>query len=229
VTRLGQSFVPEDDMVLQPMDVLQVSGPASSLQEFARAAGHRTKVLEQTDMLSLAVGIALGTILGSIPIGLPGSKGFVLGMAGGPMVVALLLSHVGRVGRIIGHFPPATRLFLVRLGLSLLLAGAAVHAGASLVTVFTERGPVLVLMSVVGSLVPILAGLLASDVWLRQNLLETLLIVSGGVNATPAYEIVSRKADSGIALALFTTGYATAMILTVVVTQVFIAALGAWS
>jgi putative transport protein len=229
VTRLGRPFVPDDDLVLQPNDVLQVAGPMACLQEFARAAGHRTKALQQTDMLSLAAGIALGTILGTIPIGLPGSKGFVLGMAGGPMVVALLLSHFGRVGRVIGHFPPATQLFLVRLGLSLLLAGASVHAGAALVAVFSEQGPVLLLMSVVISLVAVLAGLVASYVWLRQNLLETLLAVSGGVNATPAYELLSRKADSDIALALFTTAYATAMIVTVVVTQVLIATLGAWS
>jgi putative transport protein len=229
VTRLGQSFVPGDDLVLQALDVLRVAGPSAALQEFAQAAGHRAKVLEQTDMLSLAVGIALGTILGTIPIGLPGARGFVLGMAGGPMVVALLLSHFGRVGGILGHFPPATRLFLVRLGLSLLLAGASVHAGASLVAVFSEQGPILLVMSVVVSLVAVLAGLAASYFWLRQNLLETLLIVSGGVNATPAYEILSRQADSDSALVLFTTGYATAMIVTVVATQVLIAILGAWS
>jgi putative transport protein len=226
VTRLGQPFVPDDDLVLQPMDVLQVTGPGANLQEFARAAGHRTKALQQTDLLSLAVGIALGVILGTVPIGLPGGKGFVLGMAGGPMVVALLLSHFGRVGRIIGHFPPATQLFLVRLGLALLLAGASVHAGAALVTVFSERGPVLLVMSVTVSLVAILAGLLASYGGLRQDLLEALTLVSGGVNATPAYEILSRKADSDIVLALFTTAYATAMILTVLVTQVLIAILG---
>jgi putative transport protein len=144
------------------------------------------------------------------------------------MVVALLLSHFGRVGRVIGHFPPATQLFLVRLGLSLLLAGAAVHAGAALVAVFSEQGPVLLLMSVVVSLAALAAGLLASSAWLRQDLLETLLVVSGGVNATPAYELLSRKADSDVALALFTTGYATAMIVTVVATQVLIAALGTW-
>jgi putative transport protein len=227
VTRLGRPFVPDESLVLQPMDVLQVAGPAANLQEFARAAGHRVKVLQQTDMLSLAIGIALGVILGTIPLGLPGSKGFVLGMAGGPMVVALLLSHFGRIGRIIGHFPPATQLFLVRLGLSLLLAGASVNAGASLVTVFSEQGPTLLLMSVVVSLVALLAGLLAGQLWLGPNLLEMLAVVSGGVNATPAYELLSRKADSEIVLALFTTGYATAMILTVVVTQVLIAILGA--
>jgi putative transport protein len=229
VSRLGHTLGADDGLVLQPLDVLQVDGPAACLQEFARAAGHRTRALQQTDMLSLATGIALGVILGTVPLGLPGSKGFVLGMAGGPMVVALLLSHFGRVGGIIGHFPPATQLFLVRLGLSLLLAGASVRAGSSLVAVFSQQGPILLLMSVVVSVVAILAGLLASHYWLRHNVLEMLMLLSGGVNATPAYTLVARKADSDIALALFTASYATAMILTVVVTQVVIAILGAWS
>src|SRR5262249_13815447 len=60
INRVGQSFVPNDDLILQPMDVLQVSGPSANLKEFAKAAGHRSKALQQTDLLSLATGIALG-------------------------------------------------------------------------------------------------------------------------------------------------------------------------
>jgi putative transport protein len=225
INRLGNTFVPRDDVVLQPMDVLQVAGPSANLKAFAHEAGHRARVLHQTDLLSLATGIALGVILGMIPIGLPGSKGFVLGMAGGPMLVALVLSHFGRVGRIIGHFPPATQQFLVRLGLALLLAGASVKAGGALVPVFSQHGAVLVAMSLTIALASLGVGLLVAYGLLGRNLLESLAAIAGGTNATPAYERLAARADSDIVLAIFTTGYAISMILMVLATQLLIVVL----
>jgi putative transport protein len=227
LSRLGQALVPTDDLLLQRMDVLQVSGPKANVEAFAAAAGNRPKVLQETDMLSLAVGIALGVIIGMIPIGLPGSKGFALGMAGGPMLVALLLSHFGRVGGIIGHFPPATQLFLVRLGLSLLLAGASVKAGAALVAVFSQQGPILIAMAVLINAVALATGLFVSRYTLRRHLLECLAAISGGTNATPAYEVLASQADSRVVLPVFTSSYAITMILMVLTTQAVIAILQA--
>jgi putative transport protein len=227
LSRLGQDMVPSDDMVVQRMDVLQVSGPKANLEAFAAAAGNRQKALQETDMLSLSVGLVLGVIVGMIPIGLPGGKGFVLGMAGGPMLVALLLSHFGRVGGIIGHFPPATQLFLVRLGLSLLLAGASVKAGAALVAVFSQQGPIILAMGVAVNAAALTAGLLVSRYVLRRHLLESLAAISGGTNATPAYEVLASQADSRIVLPVFTSSYAISMILMVLTTQVVIAVLQA--
>ncbi len=222
LSRLGQTLVPTDDLVLQRMDVLQVSGPRANVEAFAAAAGNRPKALQETDMLSLAVGIALGVIIGMIPIGLPGGQGFVLGMAGGPMLVALLLSHFGRVGGIIGHFPPATQLFLVRLGLSLLLAGASVKAGAALVAVFSQQGPMLIAMAVTVNAVALAVGLFVSRSVLRRDLLESLAAISGGTNATPAYEVLASPVDSRVVLPVFTSSYAISMILMVLTTQAVI-------
>ena len=137
-------------------------------------------------------------------------------------MVALVVSHFSRIGGIAGHFPPAVQLFLVKLGLSLLLADASVKAGGELANVFTRHGPALVLMSIVVSLAPLAGGLLVSAGWVRQNLLETLAVLCGGLNATPAYELLSRRADAEEVLVLFTTAYAIAMILTVVATQLLI-------
>lgn len=223
--RLGHTFVPRDDQVLQHLDVLRVVGAAGDVDQFARAVGHRTKALQQTDLLSLAVGIGVGVVLGTIPIGLRGGSGFMLGMGGGPLVVALVLSYLGRVGWVVGHFPPATQLLLVRLGLALLLAGAAVKAGTGLVSAFSQYGWTLVAMVVVVTAAGLVSGLAVCSLLLKQTLLEALAIVSGGTNATPAYEALSARADSDIVLAIFTTAYATAMILMVLAVQVVIGVL----
>jgi putative transport protein len=195
------------------------------VEKFAHTLGHRTKALQQTDLLSLAVGIALGVLVGSIPIGLRGGTGFSLGMGGGPLVVALLLSYWGRVGRVLGHFPAATQLFLVRLGLALLLAGAAMKAGTGLVSAFSQHGWTLVAMVAAVTAAGLCSGVLVCTLLLRQTLLEAMAIVAGGTNATPAYEALSARADSDLVLAVFTTAYAVAMILMVVAVQVVIAIL----
>jgi putative transport protein len=221
VSRQGHDLMSRADLVLQALDVLQVTGLPDNIKQFARDAGDRAKALQQTDMLSLALGIAAGVILGAVPIGWPGAQ-FQLGMAGGPLVVALVVSHFGRIGWIAGHFPPAVQLFLVKLGLSLLLADASVKAGGELANVFGRHGPALMLMSVVVSLAPLAAGLLVSAWWVRHNLLQTLAVLCGGLNATPAYDLLSRKADADEVLVMFTTAYAIAMILTVIATQVLI-------
>ena len=225
IARQGHDLMSRPDLTLQPLDVLQVTGLPDDIKAFARAAGHRAKALQQTDMLSLALGIAVGVVLGAIPIGWPGAQ-FRLGMAGGPLVVALVVSHFGRLGWIAGQFPPAVQLFLVKLGLSLLLADASVKAGGELANVFSRHGVTLLLMSTVVSLAPLAAGQLVSARWVRHDLLQTLAVLSGGLNATPAYELLSRKADADEVLVLFTTAYAIAMILTVVATQLLIEVMG---
>jgi putative transport protein len=227
VSRLGRDFVPNDDVVLQRMDVLQVSGSSHDLERFARVAGNRTKALQQTDMMSLSVGLVAGLILGLIPIGLPGGPTFSLGMAGGPLLVGLLLGHFGHVGRVIGHFPPATQLFLVRLGLSLLLAGASLQGGAALAPVFSEHGLTLLLMTATVTSVATGTGFLVSSLLQRRNLLETLAGLCGGMSSNPAYETLATQADSDLVLLIFTTAYAIAMILMVFAMQLLIVVLRA--
>jgi putative transport protein len=225
VSRFGHTLVPSDDWVVQRMDVLQVRGPEEHVRAFAQAAGHHAKALEQTDVLSLATGLVLGVLVGLVPIGF-GPDALRLGLAGGPMLVALVLSHFGRIGGVVGHFPPATQMFLVRFGLALLLSVAAMKAGTEVVAVFSEHGVTIVLMSLTINLAALGTGLLVSYVLLRQNFVETLTVLCGGANATPAYEVLAVKADSDIVLAIYTTAYAVTLILIVIVTQLLIMALG---
>jgi putative transport protein len=209
-------------LVLQVLDVLHVAGPAENVHGFAQEMGNRTKALQQTDLLSLALGIVLGLLLGNIPIGLPGSEPFTLGMAGGPLLVALVLGHFGHVGKVAGHVPPATQLFLVRLGLALLLGVAAVNAGGKLTEVLGRYGGAILLITLLVNLTAVAAGLLAG-VLCGHNLLQRLAVLCGGLSATPAYEALSAKADSDVVLVIFTTAYIMSMLLMVFAMEVFIA------
>src|SRR5690606_10534789 len=95
INRYDTEFVPAASERLQRGDALIAVGEPSSLERFAEDAGHRASAADETDLISLAAGIALGVVLGLVPVGLPGSDGggssFSLGMAGGPLLVALVL------------------------------------------------------------------------------------------------------------------------------------------
>jgi putative transport protein len=224
VTRLGNKLVPHIVLVLHARDVLHVDGPQAAIQQFAHVAGHRPKEMQQTDMLSLSVGIGLGLLLGSVTFSLPGNWQFNLGLAGGPLIVALLLGHFGHFAGVVGQFPPATQLFLMRLGLSLLLAASSVHAGAAIGDVFRQHGLILLAMILTIAAAATTVGLLAARLF-ASNLLQALESLAGALNATPAHERIASQADSDLVLVMFTTAYVFAMLLMVLTTEILIAVL----
>lgn len=225
VVRHDISFVPNKDTVIQRADVLYAVGEAPSLQKFAAFAGHRTRVLDETDLISLSLGIIAGVLLGMMPIALPGTKGFTLGSAGGPLVVALLLGHAGGVGRIRGHMPRAARIGMTEIGLVFFLASAGVKAGESFVDVIRLQGPLLLLMGALATTVPLVAGYVFARRVLKLTLLDTLGGICGGMTSTPGLGAITGKTDSDAPAISYATAYPVALILKTILVQFIIAAL----
>jgi putative transport protein len=144
ITRGGLTFVPNTATLIEAHDNLTTVGRTEDLKVFVNTIGHRSTAIGSTDRLSLSVGLTLGIVAGLIPIGLPGSTPITLGLAGGPLLVALLLGHFGKIGRIVGHIPRPTRLLLQDLGLVFFLANAGVEGGVSLVATVQQYGITLV-------------------------------------------------------------------------------------
>lgn len=117
ITRLGLTFVPNANTVIERNDYFTCVGRSDDLKKFSVAVGHRGSAIDATSLLSLSVGLTLGIILGMLPFGLPGSSPITLGMAGGPLFVALILGHFGKIGPIVGFIPRPTRMLLQELGL----------------------------------------------------------------------------------------------------------------
>ena len=127
ISRLGNIFVPTRDTEIIPNDVLTIVGPPEAIRRFSEACGHRSSALNATDIFSLVLGVALGILLGSVTFSLGGGKGFSLGMAGGPLVVALILGHFGKVGPVVGYMPRPARTLLTELGCDIVIEGGAIH------------------------------------------------------------------------------------------------------
>ncbi|MEM1211430.1 MAG: TrkA C-terminal domain-containing protein [Planctomycetota bacterium] len=228
MTRMGLDIVPRPGTALQMGDLLTVVGNPEQLEAFAKVAGDRAKLLDESHLISLGFGITLGVLLGMTPIGLPGGAagGFVLGLAGGPLLVALVMGHFGRMGPLVGYLPRPARLVLMELGLVLFLASAGVKAGGSMVEVIQVYGVALLVSGLVIATVPMLLGFWVARKWLKLSVLETLGGVCGGMTSTPGLGAVTAKTDAEGPVVAYATAYPVALILMTVFAKGLVGVLG---
>lgn len=222
ITRSGIMFVPNANTLVQTHDVLTTVGQPENLRKFAEAIGHRSNEIDSTDLLSLSSGLTLGIITGLIPIGLPGSTPVTLGLAGGPLIVALLLGHFGKVGRIIGHIPRPTRILLQDLGLVFFLAGAGVKGGILLWATIQDYGITLLVLGMMVSSVPMLLAWPLARRYFKLDPLQTLGGICGGMTSTPALGAITAKTDSQIPVISYVSAYPVALIVMILVAKVLI-------
>ncbi|MEM1058832.1 MAG: TrkA C-terminal domain-containing protein [Verrucomicrobiota bacterium] len=228
ITRIRRgdvTFAPTGDTVVESGDVLQTVGQPEDLEKFAGFIGHRSQADFETDILSFAVGITLGVLLGLLPFG-GGEQPFTLGLAGGPLFVGLVLGHFGRIGRIAGFIPRPTRLLLSELGLVMFLAAAGTRGGGAFVATVEQYGLVVFAVGAVVTALPLLIAVpLAQWVW-RLNLLQALGGVCGGMTSTPALGTITAKTDSQVPVVSYATAYPVALILMIVLTKGLVQVLG---
>lgn len=226
ITRLGLTFVPDSETEIEASDLLTVVGLNEQLDAFASLIGHRSNAIDETDLLSLSLGLAVGIIIGLIPFGLGDKFQITLGLAGGPLLAGLLLGHFGRVGRLVGHIPRPTRMLLQELGLVLFLADAGLRGGGAFVETVQLYGFKLFF---VGALLTILPSLIALPLALKlfgMNRLQALGGICGGMTSTPALGAITAKTDSQIPVVSYATAYPIALILMTVFAKILVSLLG---
>lgn len=141
VRRGDVEFVPDHDTVLEPGDRVRVVAPRQRMDEVARYFGDSYRALSEIDVVTFSIGIALGLLLGRLPIPLP-SGTFELGFAGGPLIVGLILGRLGRTGPFVWTLPYSANLTLRQLGMVLFLAGVGIRSGHAFATTLAQGGGV---------------------------------------------------------------------------------------
>ena len=128
------------DTVLELGDRVRVVARRDDMAGLTALFGDSYKALSEVNLLSLSIGLALGVVIGVIPIPLPGGVRITLGLAGGPLLVGLLLGARRRTGSIVWTIPYSANLTLRQIGLTLLLAGIGVRSGYTFFTSFAASG-----------------------------------------------------------------------------------------
>ncbi len=140
VRRGDDDFLPHDNMVLQPGDRVRVVARRDRMADVTSFFGDSYRAVSEVDILSFSLGLALGLLLGIVPIPLPGGITLKLGFAGGPLIVALILGTVERSGNLVWSLPYSVNMTLRQTGLVLLLAGIGTRAGYGFVSTFATEG-----------------------------------------------------------------------------------------
>ena len=226
ISRMEFEFVPDPTTRLEPNDILTVVGTKESLQAFEKTVGHRAHAFSQTSLVSIAIGLSLGIVVGGLSFPLPGGAEFSLGLAGGPLLVALLLGHFGRMGGIVGHIPRPTRVLLQEMGLVFFLAHAGIRGGAGLVEAVSSQGLVILCIGVIITLVPLFLGFCLAHFYLRLSLFQTLGGICGGMTSTPALGALTAKTSRQAPIVSYATVYPVAVVLMALLAKLLYAVLG---
>ena len=168
VRRGDVEFVPHGGTVLELGDRVRVLTQRQNMAAVSAFLGDSYRALSEIDILSFGLGLALGLLLGVVPLPLPGGVTLTLGLAGGPLIVALVLGALHRTGPLVWSLPYSANLTLRQLGLILFLAGVGTRAGYAFFTTITQGAGLAIFL--VGALVTLLAA--SAMLWAGHRVLR---------------------------------------------------------
>lgn len=216
VNRAGVDLLASPNLRLQMGDRMTVVGDINDIDRLANRLGNSMKRLNEPNMITIFVGIMFGIILGSINVGF----GMKLGLAGGPLVVAILLSRFGYKFKLVTYTSSSASLLMRELGICLFLASVGISSGAGFAqTVFNSTGMWWVIWGFIITFVPlIIVGCIARGVY-KINFLTILGLFSGGYTDPPALAYAGGSTGSDAPAVAYSTVYPLTMFLRVVAAQ----------
>lgn len=223
IRRSGIDLSPEPDLVLKFGDKLTVVGHQDSMKELSKLLGNDEKRLSDTDFFPIAMGIVLGVIFGKINISFSDSFSFSPGLTGGVLIVALVLSAIGKTGPIIWSMSGSANQLLRQLGLLLFLAEVGTSAGINLAATFQESGWMLFGVGFTITLVPMIVSVMVGYWIFKISIFDLLGTITGGMTSTPGLAAADSMSSSDAPSVAYATVYPIAMVFLIVFIQLIAA------
>jgi len=224
VVRADIEFTALPDLALQFSDVVQLVGEETAIARASDELGNSVRALNETNFVPIFVGLALGVLLGTLPIYFPGMPVPVrLGLAGGPLLVAILLSRVGRIGSLVWYMPANANTAFRELGIVLFLACVGLKAGEKFFsTVFTNEGLLWLAAGFAITVLPLIAvGVIARAV-LKMNFTAISGLLAGSMTDPPALAFANAVCKSDAPSVAYATVYPLTMLLRIVSVQILV-------
>ena len=219
VNRAGVDLLAAPNLRLQIGDRLTVVGNLEDIERLASKLGNSMKRLNEPNLITIFIGIMFGIILGSIDVG----WGMKLGLAGGPLVVAILLSQFGYKFKLITYTSSSSSLLMRELGICLFLASVGISSGQGFAeTVFNTTGMWWVIWGFMITLIPlIIVGSIARGYY-KINFLTIMGLMSGGCTDPPALAYPNNSTGNDAPAVAYSTVYPLTMFLRVVAAQALV-------
>ena len=222
LNRAGVELVASGDISLQFGDILNLVGRPSAIDAVANVLGNAPQKLQQVQMLPVFIGIGLGVLLGSIPVFVPGFPAALkLGLAGGPLIMALILGRIGSIGKLYWFMPPSANLALRELGIVLFLSVVGLKSGGDFVnTLVNGEGLSWIGYGALITAVPLITVGILVRMLAKMNYLTMCGMLAGSMTDPPALAFANNlHPTSGAAALSYATVYPLVMFLRIITPQ----------
>ena len=224
VNRSGMDIFASPDLTLQVGDRVMVVGPQDAVERVANLMGNSLKRLDHPNIVTIFVGIFLGILFGSLPIAFPGIPTPVkLGLAGGPLIVAILIGRFGYKLKLVTYTTMSANLMLREIGIALFLASVGVKAGANFVqTVVEGDGMLYVGCGFLITLIPLLIMGVFGRYYYKINYFKLMGLMAGSTTDPPALAYANQITGSNAPAVGYSTVYPVTMFLRILTAQLLI-------
>lgn len=224
IRRAGVELLATRDLYLQLGDRITVVGEERAVDKVESLFGNSTKRLDIPNLASIFLGIALGVLAGVVPIMLPGlAQPFKLGIAGGSLIIAILMSCFGPKMHIITYTTSSANLMIREIGIAMFLAAVGFGAGKTFIPTLLDGGYVWIGYGVIITLLPLLLVGVVARLWLKLDYFTLMGLLAGSTTNPPAlaYATTVSSANDRAAVA-YSTVYPLTMFLRVLTGQLMI-------
>ncbi len=223
VSRAGVDFVANPNLILQLGDVLWVVGPANSIDKISKVVGNSKTGLDHPYLIPIFFGIAIGVIFGSIPFRFPGiPQAIKLGLAGGPLIIAILIGYFGPRLKITTYTTASANLMIREIGISIFLAAVGLGAGESFVSSIVSGGYWWILYGALITMVPTFLIAVIARLLLKLNFYQICGLITGGCTNPPVLAFAQSMYGTDYTSINYATVYPLSMFMRVLVAQLLI-------
>ncbi len=221
VVRAGIELVATYELRLQMGDVVVVVGRANDLDQVSTILGNSVKRLDRPNLFPIFIGIFLGVLLGSIPIAIPGVPQAVkLGLAGGPLIVAILLAKYGPKYKMVTFTTNSANMMIREIGISLFLAAVGLSAGEGFVEAIANGGYWWILFGFIITVLPLLIVGIIARKGMKMDYFSLMGLMSGAMTDPPALAYANTVATNDRAAVAYATVYPLTMFLRIFTAQI---------
>ena len=223
VVRAGVELVASKDLYLQMGDALVCVGTEKNIEQVAQKVGNSSEALNKPNLVPIFLGIVVGVIFGSIPLKFPGSpQAIKLGLAGGPLIIAILLGHWGPKFRITTYTTASANLMIREIGISLFLAAVGIGAGGEFWSSIVGGGYWWILYGACITLIPLIITFVVARAVCKLNFYQICGLISGSCTNPPVLAFSQGMYGSDYTSVNYATVYPLSMFMRVLVAQLLI-------
>ena len=219
IRRSGIDITPSPGTRIQLGDKLMIACDTGNMGQVSKLLGNDDSKLSDSDLLPMTLGIVMGVILGNLSLSFSDAFKFNLGLTGGVLATGLILSKIGKTGKIVWSMSGAANQLLRQIGLLFFLTSVGTKAGAQLVPTFNEYGLNLFILGAVITILPMIFASVFGKYVLKLNILKMLGALTGGMTSTPGLAATTSMTESDAPQIAYATIYPLAIVLLIIFVQ----------